>query len=143
MVTRPIICFPFIGDSHGGSYISSAILIRQLVDRGYTVKIVLHENGRFSEYLQERSIEHLVLPICHSRHSKGSRLQLIFFFITRNLISLYRFLKKNRITLVSHCNISPVWTPCHIDIGTLRFHRMCLLTRSNVKKIHHFFLLIT
>jgi glycosyltransferase involved in cell wall biosynthesis len=103
MVTRPIICFPFIGDSHGGSYISSAILIRQLVDRGYTVKIVLHENGRFSEYLQERSIEHLVLPICHSRHSKGSRLQLIFFFITRNLISLYRFLKKNRITLV-HTN---------------------------------------
>ena len=38
------ICFPFIGDSVGGSHISALILIKKLKTKGNKVKVLIHEN---------------------------------------------------------------------------------------------------
>ena len=48
------VCFPFIGDSLGGSHISSITLINTLKSYGYEVKIVLHEKNTLAKFLKKK-----------------------------------------------------------------------------------------
>jgi glycosyltransferase involved in cell wall biosynthesis len=62
-MTARRICFPFIGDSVGGSQISAAILIDALDRSRYMPRVILHEPGPLADYLNERSIEFEYLPV--------------------------------------------------------------------------------
>ena len=54
-VSKSII-FPFVGDSIGGSQISSIELIKLLKKKNKQVKVLIHSNGPLSDYLKKQNI---------------------------------------------------------------------------------------
>ena len=67
------VCFPFVGDSVGGSHISTLLLIRNL-DRGrFAPLIVLHEEGPLSKLLREQNVGYELHPIFHYPIGKRGR----------------------------------------------------------------------
>ena len=42
---RPRVCFPFVGDSLGGSHMSTLLLIEGLAQSRYEPVLVVHEEG--------------------------------------------------------------------------------------------------
>ena len=62
---RPRVCFPFVGDSVGGSHISALLLIRGLERTRYEPVIVLHQEGPLAEHLRglDRPFELLPLSV--------------------------------------------------------------------------------
>jgi len=57
------ICFPFVGDSIGGSQISAIALLSALDRRRYAPLVVVHEAGPLADYLDEREISFERLPL--------------------------------------------------------------------------------
>jgi len=66
------IIFPYIGDTVGGSHISSALLIEELRHRGHDVLIILHQRGVFASELKRRKLPYLVwdLSLYYGRRPK-------------------------------------------------------------------------
>jgi glycosyltransferase involved in cell wall biosynthesis len=92
-----------VGDSVGGSYISSYYLIRGLKSLGVTVKILLHENGKFAEWLESKKCDFEIYKLCYAKSGIGPILNW-----SRILVGTYRakyILKKLNIDIV-HCNDS-------------------------------------
>ena len=57
------VCFPFVGESVGGSQIAAAMLIAGLDGTRYEPMVVVHHPGPLGEYLQSLGIEHEVLHL--------------------------------------------------------------------------------
>jgi len=60
------VCFPYWGGPFGGSHMSSLSLIRELESScadTFRPIIVLHSEGEFAEYLQDRGIPYELLPL--------------------------------------------------------------------------------
>ena len=57
------ILFPFIGDTIGGSHISSLVLIRELENRGHEALIVVHKLGALTEYFDECGVVYRCLSL--------------------------------------------------------------------------------
>ena len=89
------ILFPYSGESFGGSYVSSLLLVKALQKAGYDVTIGLHSEGVLTEYLDQVGLSLKKLPSIET-YSGFVRLQT-------NLVSLTRFLKDNHIRIV-HTN---------------------------------------
>ena len=98
-MTAHNICFPFVGDSVGGSQIATAVLISALDRTRYVPRVVLHEPGPLAEYLTKRNIEFQFLPI---DAYVGSRRGVIANAgcLTRTTPVLKRFMKRHRISIV-------------------------------------------
>ncbi|MDP6709546.1 MAG: glycosyltransferase [Alphaproteobacteria bacterium] len=62
-MARLRICFPFVGDSVGGSQISAAMLIGALDSARYEPRVVLHEAGPLARYMGDRGIGFETLPL--------------------------------------------------------------------------------
>lgn len=62
-MARLRICFPFVGDSVGGSQISAAMLIGALDGHRHEPQVVLHEPGPLVRYLGDRGIDFEPLPL--------------------------------------------------------------------------------
>lgn len=63
-MTRPArICFPFIGDTLGGSHFSALTLARNLDRQRFEPIIVLHEDGRLAEHLRAEGVSFEILPL--------------------------------------------------------------------------------
>lgn len=63
MQEAPIICYPFVGDTLGGSHISALTLIRHLPPQAARPLIVVHEEGPFAAYLRELGLDYRLLPL--------------------------------------------------------------------------------
>jgi len=50
------ICFPFVGDSIGGSHLSALELIKNIDNILFDPLIVLHRKGIFYDYLKKKKI---------------------------------------------------------------------------------------
>ncbi len=99
-----VICFPFVGDSRGGSYVSSAILIKELQKRGRIVKVILHCRGRLTDYFDNVDIDYTVLPLQGMAHVQRSRASSSFVMgMLCNLWRIYQLIKKENISIV-HTN---------------------------------------
>ena len=61
MLKKNKVCFPFVGDSIGGSHLSSIILIQELENTHFIPLVVLHKLGPLATYLDERNIDYIVL----------------------------------------------------------------------------------
>jgi hypothetical protein len=59
---NPFICFPFVGDTVGGSHISAILLVSNLIRRGFNVVVALHIEGPLAEQLQSHEIPYVLLP---------------------------------------------------------------------------------
>ena len=57
------VCFPFVGDSLGGSHMSALLLIEGLEGSGYGPVIVVHEEGPLTDHLAGRGLPFELLPL--------------------------------------------------------------------------------
>lgn len=56
------VCFPFPGDSLGGSHLSALTLVDELARRGHEITVVVHSDGPLGAHLRERGTEFVELP---------------------------------------------------------------------------------
>ena len=68
------ICFPFVGDSLGGSHISTLILITELIQRGFKVTIVCHCSGPLKKEIEARRLSAETLEISSNLGRRGGLL---------------------------------------------------------------------
>ena len=57
------ICFPFVGDTLGGSHLSSIELFSELRKTGCDVVIVLHKSGRLEDELLRQEVDFNIVPV--------------------------------------------------------------------------------
>ena len=57
------ICFPFVGDTVGGSHLSTLILIQHLDKLRFRPLTVVHEQGPLTELLERKNIAYKLLPL--------------------------------------------------------------------------------
>lgn len=96
------ICFPFVGDSFGGSHVSSLILIENLNATLFKPEVVLHEKGPMVEHLQSRGIPFHFLPLTGyvgSSPKTGKNLGAL----RQNSLTIAKFIRRERIDIV-HTN---------------------------------------
>ncbi len=60
---RARVCFPFVGDSLGGSHMSALLLIEGLEGSGYEPVIVVHEEGPLTDHLAGYGLPFELLPL--------------------------------------------------------------------------------
>lgn len=96
------VCFPFVGDTIGGSHISALTLIRALDRAAVTPLIVVHGEGAFTEHLQAEGIAFTLLPLARTL-GRGSGLLAHLADLAGTLPPLIRFLRREAVDLV-HSN---------------------------------------
>jgi len=93
------VCFPFVGDSVGGSQIAAAMLIDGLDRTRYVPRVVLHERGPLADYLAERNVEFEFMPIrAYVGSGRGALANVINLAATTPM--LWRYLKRGRMSIV-------------------------------------------
>lgn len=95
------VCFPLVGDTLGGSHISTLELVRHLNRRTFSPVIALHEVGPVSAYLQNLDIPYVLAP-------RGTLVGRVGAIATAramlsSAIRLRRFLRTNGLRVV-HTN---------------------------------------
>jgi len=103
VAVRPFrVCFPYVGDSVGGSHISSAMLIAALDRRAVEPVVVLHETGPHAAYLEARGISWRLLPLPAYAGTRASPAHIALALL-RTAPALGRFLAREDIDAV-HTN---------------------------------------
>jgi len=96
------VCYPFVGDSIGGSHISSLTLI-DFINNNYpdikTNVLVFSANENFKKYLKDRNITYIELGLELHKYSKIS----ILFDLFKSLSVAIKYLKEHEINIV-HTN---------------------------------------
>ena len=128
------ICFPFVGDTIGGSHRSSLLLIQELRHRNLDVVIVVHETGILYNELLQSNIEVLVLPIkTPLRYLRSLQFLRIVYSISR----ICYFISCNRLNLV-HINdarVQMLWAiPCWICRVPAVWHQRTLFSDSRIMR---------
>lgn len=95
------VCFPFVGDTIGGSHISALLLIDELDRTRFESVIALHEEGGFADYLAAREIPYVLVPRV-SLVARG-RIYVRFWGMLRCARRLAPFLRAQKIDIV-HTN---------------------------------------
>lgn len=98
-MTARNVCFPFVGDSVGGSQIATVVLIGALDRTRYVPHVVLHEPGPLADYLNKRDIEFEYLPIPTYVGSRRGALANIGCLATTTPV-LSRFLRQSKVSIV-------------------------------------------
>lgn len=101
MTDRRRILFPFVGDSLGGSYLSSLTLIEHLDRSRFEPIILLFQNGPLALELDRRGLAYQTLNLVAAGREPKKWLQLLA--LIRATSSLWPWLKQNQIDLV-HAN---------------------------------------
>ena len=96
---RVCVCFPFVGDSLGGSHMSALLLIEGLEGSGYEPVIVVHEEGPLTDHLMERQIPSELLPLSTYPGETPSVLAIAAAML-RNAPRLATFIRRHRIDIV-------------------------------------------
>ncbi|MEE8170871.1 MAG: glycosyltransferase family 4 protein [Phycisphaerae bacterium] len=93
------ICFPFVGDTIGGSHLSTLILIENLDGDRFRPLTVVHEEGPLTEHLRRVGVpyELLPLPAYAGRQTSVGR-QMMALLLTVG--PLRRFLRRRGVSLV-------------------------------------------
>ncbi len=96
------VCFPFTGDSVGGSHLSALTLIESLNPKEFKICIALGEEGPLSKILTEKKLPYVLLPPdLKLRAEKSLLLQLLN--TVKAAPRLAHFLRSNKISIV-HTN---------------------------------------
>ena len=96
------VCYPFVGDSIGGSHISTLTLVHYINNNYPDIKteiLVFSANDSFKDYLKSRNIIYSELGFELKKYSKVS----ILFEIFKSLRATIKYLKKHEIDIV-HTN---------------------------------------
>lgn len=108
------VLFPFVGDSFGGSHLSTLALIRNLKVEGFEPVLALNQTGTLSEYLDQQNIQWQLIERMPIVKKTSRLLQLIK--MVRCGLTLAPYLKKNNIDIVHtndyrmhHTWLFPAW----------------------------------
>ena len=93
------VCFPFVGDSIGGSHISSLNLIKMLQKKGHHVKVILHKKGRHSVFLEKNQIKFDYLRI-DKLSGQNSNILSVVYFLIKNFFTIRNYIKKNNFDII-------------------------------------------
>jgi glycosyltransferase involved in cell wall biosynthesis len=94
------ILFPFVGDSVGGSHLSTLELYKILKENGYDVVILLHKrDGPLSKLLKKSNIEYIEIKTAYLA-GESPNILMIFFGMISNILPFVKFIRKNNIDIV-------------------------------------------
>lgn len=97
----PSIAFPFVGDTVGGSHVSTLLLMRELPRLGFGAIALVHNDGPLIRYLRSKSIDFIQTRLPYfSAQKSGLAALACAGSITPRLSS---FVKRNHIALI-HVN---------------------------------------
>ena len=129
------ILFPFVGDSVGGSHISTLALYSLLIDENITVIIVLHEdNGPLSEYLRNKNIPFSILKSSKLAGESPNKLSIVIGVIT-NFVNFSKFIKIHGIDIIhgNDLRINLSWSlPAKVFAKGFVWHQRTLLSTSKL-----------
>ena len=129
------ILFPFVGDSVGGSHISTLELYSSLIDENITVLIVLHkDNGPLSQYLSDKNIPFYILKSSKLAGETSGKLSIIIGIMT-NLFHFSKFIKSHKIDIVhgNDLRINLSWSlPAKFVAKGFVWHQRTLLSDSKL-----------
>ena len=99
------ICFPFVGDSLGGSHFSTLDIIKNLNKKFFNPIIILHKKGILYNYLKQNNIIFSYIPIRDfAGKKKGIIINLKILIL--NFFKINRFIKNNNIEIVHSNDVS-------------------------------------
>ena len=129
------ICFPFIGDSFGGSHKSMLLLIKNLNKTKYKTEIVLHRKGILSNYLDKNKILYEFLDIQNMAGENPNSILTIIHML-KNYYKIKKFIQERSIDIVHtndlRCNLS--WAlPSKINAYHI-WHQRTIISNSFVWK---------
>tara|TARA_B100001059_G_C17827407_1_gene582276 strand:+ start:817 stop:1866 length:1050 start_codon:yes stop_codon:yes gene_type:complete len=129
------ICFPFVGDSFGGSHKSALLLINNLNKKKYKIKIVLHKKGILSHYLERHKIIYDTLNLNTLAGENPNKI-ITFKHMIKNFIKIQKYIKDNDIHIVHsndlRCNLS--WSlPSKMNASHI-WHQRTLISDSFIWK---------
>ena len=131
------VCFPFIGDLIGGSYLSGLLLTQHLDRARYEPIIVLHEEGLFASELRKQGIAYDLVKL-PSFVGTAPGIWPNSRAIARSLPTLYKYLRRRGISIV-HTNEWPLhqtWAlPARLSGGAFFWHQRGSLTDSRLDSV--------
>lgn len=96
---RTTVCYPFVGDTLGGSHLSTLALICGLDASRWEPVIVVHEEGPLTQYLRRQQMSFRVLPLrAYAGRQRGVPAQLRALW--RCFWPLKTFLRENSVRIV-------------------------------------------
>ena len=129
------ILFPFVGDSVGGSHISTLELYSLLIDENITALIVLHkDNGPLSQYLRNKNIPFSILKSSKLAGETSGKLSIIIGIMT-NFFHFSKFIKRHKIDIVhgNDLRINLSWSlPAKFVAKGFVWHQRTLLSNSKI-----------
>lgn len=131
-----VLCFPFVGDTVGGSHISSTLLIQELIRRKYNVKVVLHRKGSLSQYFEKRGVSYELLKLnwVYGDYDK-KLLNLLSVLYAFCKILLWLFGTKVKIVHVQDCRIQSMWFfPVKFLAKKFVYHQRTRISNSSLYK---------
>lgn len=140
MIIKKNICFPFVGDSIGGSYISSLNLIDKIDKKKFNVFIVLHRKGKFYEYLKKRNIVFSFIKI-NNFPSESSKVFKSLYLLIYNFFLIRNFLNKNKIKIVhgNDLRINLAWSFASIFLSKYIWHQRNFFNKRSLIQWNIFF----
>ena len=127
------IIFPFVGDSIGGSHISSILLIKELKKKKINVKIILHKKGPLTAYLKKQNLKFEYLKL---KELPGQYFTFFNFF--KDLFNSYKkirnYLRNDKDVDIVHGNdlrINLLWSFSSFFLKKFIWHQRTLLKRKN------------
>jgi len=129
------VLFPFVGDSVGGSHISTLELYSSLVDKGIHVFILIHEcDGPLSQYLHNKKIPFSIMKVSRLAGEYPGILPIAISILT-NFFRFSRFIKMHKIDIVhgNDLRINLSWSlPAKIFSKGFVWHQRTLLSSSKI-----------
>ncbi len=127
------ILFPFIGNSIGGSHISTLELYFSLLDENISAIIVLHEDDSLlSEYLKNKNIPFSVLKTPRMAGETPGKLSILIGILT-NFFYFGNFIKTNNIDIVhgNDLRVNLSWfLPARVFSKGFVWHQRTILSTS-------------
>ena len=127
------ILFPFVGDSVGGSHLSTLELYKILKESDYDVVVLLHKSdGPLSKLLKESGVEYLKIETAYLA-GESPNIPMIFFGMISNILPFVKFIRKNNIDIVhgNDLRINLTWSVAtRIAKANFIWHQRTILSGS-------------
>lgn len=136
VMTVPRIGFPFVGSTLGGSHLSALLLIGQLPAVGFEPRIIVHERGQLTDYLDAQHTPYDLFELPHLLRSGGILRPCLD--LVRLTVPLINYLRHNQIALV-HGNdgrVNQTWTlPTRLSGRPYIWHQRARFDQSRLRKL--------